>query len=235
MNFGLFQAACLKKGEDHAVSSSQIVALTLINQAHATRDLKALLGADSCLSKWHDETSIKPMTVISLSQFKTIVRLKAKAGNAVAIEILDACADLGMTAFFNAAHGSDTPKEAAKEVADSRIELFANPWERLVSKDSLKLIHKFYGQRCGERFWWKYVYHWLTPVERCQLDQVNPILPSKQRKTRIHQWIVKEQGIRDRLQEKVRELLVLLGSATSKQDFETRYNRLMGIDQVEMF
>ena len=54
VNFGLFQAACLKTGEAHAVSSSQMVALTLISRSHATRDLKTLLGADSCLSNRHN-------------------------------------------------------------------------------------------------------------------------------------------------------------------------------------
>lgn len=130
-----------------------------------------------------------------------------------------------------------TPEQALKAIDRlSAVADLATPWEKMWSTPVLDLVRRFYGNFCAKTFWWKYIYNFLTPEERCKLDRLNPIDPkTKQRKTRIHQWIESEQEIKARLTEKVNEVQVLMRTSTSKQDFQTRYARILGSDQVEIF
>lgn len=123
--------------------------------------------------------------------------------------------------------------EAKKEI--DRILAQPDPWKRLVSPEMLDLIHEFYGQFCGESFWWRHIYCWMTVPERCKLDKLNPINPLKmQRETRIHQWIEGEQETKQRLRTRVIQVLAVLESATSKEDFEIRLSRIGGKNQLEL-
>jgi hypothetical protein len=118
----------------------------------------------------------------------------------------------------------------------SQVADLASPWEKMWSKPVLDLVRKFYGNFCDKTFWWKYIYDFLTPEERCKLNQLNPVdKGTSQRKTRIHQWIEGEGEIKVRLTEKVNEVQVLLRTSSSRSDFETRYQKLLNAFQGELF
>lgn len=130
-----------------------------------------------------------------------------------------------------------TPKQAIEAIDRlSAVANLASPWEKMWSTPVLDLVRKFFGNYCDKTFWWKYIYNFLTPEERCKLDRLNPVnAVTNQRATRIHQWIEGEQEIKARLTEKVNEVQVLMRTSTSKQDFQARYARILGCDQSEIF
>jgi prophage antirepressor-like protein len=130
-----------------------------------------------------------------------------------------------------------TPQQAIAAIDKlSQVADLASPWEKMWSRPVLDLVRKFYGNFCDKTFWWKYIYDFLTPEERCKLDRINPVnTATKQRKTRIHQWIETEGEIKDRLTEKVNEVQVLLRTSSTRSDFEARYQKLLGGFQGEFF
>jgi prophage antirepressor-like protein len=128
-----------------------------------------------------------------------------------------------------------TPAQAI--AATNRLSAIADaatPWEKMWSREVVDRIQEYFGCQCDKTFWWKYIYNFLTIEERCKLDRLNPVSPkTKQRETRIHQWIEEEGEIKERLSKKVNEVQVLLRTSKSRNDFVDRYCRLMGLNQGE--
>lgn len=217
-----------------AVSVSQVATLFSVDSRQASRTLKPLLGDGFQFDKLVSELHPKAVNILSLTQFETVMIELAIKGNSQAIALLRALAGMALSELFKDAF--DRASDAAtRQVYLNAIADLANPWERLVDRKSMSLIHTFYGNHCSESFWWKYIYHFLSDAERSKLDSLNPVDPeTKQRKTRIHQWIRTEEGIRERLTLKVLQVVTLLGSATSRQDFETRSARLQSNNQHEI-
>jgi hypothetical protein len=170
---------------------------------------------------------------------RDVMRLGIKSRSPQAEEFQEWLLDLAEAVFDDGAYIDPdiTPKQALKAIDRlSAVADLATPWEKMWSAPVLDLVRKFYGNFCAKTFWWRYIYNFLTPEERCKLDRLNPINSvTKQRATRIHQWIEGEQEIKARLTEKVNEVQVLMRTSTSKQDFQIRYARILGSNQVEIF
>ncbi len=115
------------------------------------------------------------------------------------------------------------------------------PWEKLYERDMCLKIQKWYGFNCTKFYWW-YCYSWLTPEEKCKLEEVNPVLTlvsknGKQRtsrKRKIHQHLDKET--RTRLIKLVQDLYSCIRFSRSRIDFERSWNAEYGApEQLEIF
>jgi prophage antirepressor-like protein len=170
---------------------------------------------------------------------KDVMRIAIASNSPSALAFHEWLIDVAESVFDTGAYISPdiSPVQALQAIDKlSQVADLASPWEKMWSKPVLDLVRKFYGNFCDKTFWWKYIYDFLTPEERCKLDRLNPVdKATKQRKTRIHQWIEGEGEIKVRLTEKVNEVQVLLRTSTSRSDFETRYQKLLNAFQGELF
>jgi hypothetical protein len=149
--------------------------------------------------------------------------------------ILKATNKIGTASYLQGETGY-LPEIYQASSVDSRHEINrlikdADPWKALFSSRTCELIRKWYFPR---DFFWKFAYSWMTPEEIDFLDKYNPVLPDIwQRENRIFQHL--SQETRDRIAPEIAALCGIVNSSTSRQDFETRYNRSKGIDQGEIF
>jgi hypothetical protein len=105
-----------------------------------------------------------------------------------------------------------------------------NPWKLLYSREVCDRVRSWYFPR---DFFWKFAYSWMTPQEVEFLNEHNPVIEGIwQRRDRIFQFLSDET--RDRLAPEIAALCLLIETSTSRQDFETRYNRKHGADQKEL-
>jgi len=102
-------------------------------------------------------------------------------------------------------------------------------WKWLYSENICNTIYKW---EISKEFFWKHNCSWLTHEEALFLDDHNPAL-----------WCIwtsldivingLSDETRDRLAPEIAALCLLIETSTSRQDFETRYNRKNGLDQQE--
>jgi hypothetical protein len=106
-----------------------------------------------------------------------------------------------------------------------------NPWKRLYSAETCGKIRSWYFPR---DFFWRFAYGWMTQDEIDFLNEHNPVIEGIwQRRDRIFQMI--SQDTRDRLAPEIAALCTLVESSTCRTDFETRWRRIHGMDQQELF
>ena len=104
------------------------------------------------------------------------------------------------------------------------------PWEEIYSPEFLDWVRSNYNPR---EFFWTCIYRNLTPEEQSNHDRVSPIkLKDCQLEIQIPQHLTQETL--DRLSTLVIAVHTLGILATSKQDFETRYCRRFGLNQLEL-
>jgi hypothetical protein len=163
-----------------------------------------------------------------------VIKYYAKQGRDRAWESLECFAAIGIDSYIQGVTGW-LPKEKQSS-QDSRNEINrlikdADPWKQLYSAATCDKVRRWYFPR---DFFWKFAYDWMTTEEIQFLNNYNPVdAANQQRSNRIHQHLSKET--RERLTPEIAGLRVLIESATSRQDFETRYNRAKGYDQKEAF
>lgn len=152
--------------------------------------------------------------------------------NKVARSIVDALGSATLDRIIDDRFDRDLLKRGELQASvNSRILEIPRPWEAVYSKEFLAWVRANYYPR---DFFWTYIYSFLTPQERADLERVNPVLvKTYQRKWRIHQYL--NQETLDRLEPQVQIVYSLGIRSTSAQDFETRYNRHFGYHQLEMF
>lgn len=83
------------------------------------------------------------------------------------------------------------------------------------------------------KFYWRFVYYWLTPDERLQLDKINPVLPNGRRKHKIHNCLLPET--KERLKPYQLKLAGKMESCNSMAELERMFNRVKGFDQPNLF
>jgi hypothetical protein len=134
----------------------------------------------------------------------------------------------GETGFLAAANQQAT-RDARYEI--TRLVREPNPWKRLYSAETCGKIRSWYFPR---DFFWKFAYGWMTQDEIDFLNEHNPVIEGIwQRRDRIFQMI--SQDTRDRLAPEIAALCTLVESSTCRTDFETRWRRIHGMDQQELF
>lgn len=140
---------------------------------------------------------------------------------------------IGLNSFIQGETGY-LPAEFQSATKDNRYEIARlvkepNPWKRLYSANTCDRIRKWYFPK---DFFWKFAYAWMTHEEVAFLDEHNPVIPGIwQRQERIFQHL--SEATRDRLAPEIAALCTLIESSTSRQDFETRWARVHGLDQQE--
>lgn len=140
---------------------------------------------------------------------------------------------IGLNSFIQGETGY-LPEQYQEATRDPRYEIKrlvrdANPWRRLYSKEVCGKARSWYFPR---DFFWKFAYSWMTAEEIAFLNEHNPVIEGIwQRQERIFQFLSDET--RDRLEPEIQSLCLLVETSTSRQDFETRYKRSIGLNQRE--
>ena len=154
-------------------------------------------------------------------------------GKDEAKESLKSFIAIGLDSFIQGATGY-LPEQYQSATKDPRYEIHRlvkepNPWKLLYSKEVCDRVRCWYFPR---DFFWKFAYGWMTTEEIEFLNEHNPVMEGIwQRRDRIFQFLSDET--RDRLAPEIAALCLLIETSTSRQDFETRYNRKNGLDQQE--
>lgn len=177
----------------------------------------------------------KAVTPIRGKIAQSIIRYYDKQGYEVAEQSYEAFAEIGFDSYVQGIVGylpsqyTESTLEARYQI--SRLVKEPNPWKRLYSAAMCEKIRSWYFPK---KFFWKFAYAWMTDDERDFLDKHNPVIPGIwQRQARIFQHL--SQETRDRLAPEIAALCTLVESSTCRQDFETRWNRIHGADQLEAF
>jgi replicative superfamily II helicase len=147
---------------------------------------------------------------------------------------LKASSNIGIESFIQGQTGY-LPEKYSESTLEPRHRIQrlvkdANPWEQLYSAAVCDKVRRWYFPR---DFFWRFAYSWMTQEERDFLNQFNPIEDStSQRKNRIHQMLSEET--RDRLEPEIDKICLLIETSTSRSDFEVRYGRVDGLNQLEI-
>ncbi len=130
-----------------------------------------------------------------------------------------------------------TPQTADAAIAQSQLKEHysrtldgPDPWERLFEQKACQQMYAL----GGPNFFWDFCYHWLTPVERCEIELKNPVVNGR-RHDRIHQFF--SQETKKRLQPYLAQLLAIVFTAKGDREvFLAGYrNYFMGIDEPDLF
>lgn len=103
----------------YAIAVSQIAEKFSFSQSHATRQVKALLGKSSDLTKVSSDIAQRPVNVVTIAQFKSVVLALSKQGDPVAGAFVEALIEEGIERRFDTAAGVKVEEaEYNKRVAD---------------------------------------------------------------------------------------------------------------------
>ena len=156
--FGEFtiEGLMLPNGE-FAISVSQVAQLILVNQTHATRDIKALLGKDSNLSKTSSEISKRPVNYLTLDQFLIVLKAAAMKGVPEATNLIILLAGLSLNQLWCDAFGIRFEKEERQNWIKQRM-IHQNkyhdrftPWTKLDLAEAGITDKKLTGIEYGKR------------------------------------------------------------------------------------
>lgn len=192
----------------------------------ASKPLEPFLGKDLNLGGFPKKKG-GSSRAIKADVTTSIIAHYAFKGSKVAQNSLRAFTSIGITSYIQGRTGwlpeaYQASPEARQTV--SRILEELRPWEAVYSDEFLSWVRSNYNSRY---FFWKYIYNSLTPQEREGLKQVNP--------GKVHTLQYLNQETLDRLEPQVQIVYALANTSTSAQDFETRYCRHFGYNQLEMF
>jgi hypothetical protein len=198
------------------------------DQQNPVKGLEGLAGKEVWLTNKigkKNNATIKPIrSAIAIK----IIRYYDRKGKPKAQATMDALAEIGIENYIQVKTGYTPSQYAAAPTSHeilNRILDAPRPWVRLYSPEFCKVVYKWYNYH----FYWLYVYDILTAEEKCKHDRLNPVINGK-RDVRIHQYL--DQETKDRLEPYINRLTTLVETSTSRQDFETRYNRLNGLNQL---
>lgn len=133
--------------------------------------------------------------------------------------------------------GDFTPKTADAAIAQSqlkqrydRILNQPDPWKKMYEPEFCTQVYAWYGPQ----FYWTFCYCFLTPTERCKIDELNPPINGV-RKHKIHQYLPAE--IKQKLTPYVDKLVAIIDTADGdKATFIKGYRKhFNGTAQLELF
>ncbi len=172
----------------------------------------------------------------SLKDVRIIWRYFDKQGNDEALKLVDALAEDSLKSRFEQVWGERRTLEE-RRADDCRILSNPSPWTRVFEtefEENLARISNLHKKdiRNG-KYYWEFIYGWMTPTERVKLDEVNPVLENGRRKNKIHQMLSLET--KERLSPHVNSILILMKSANSVAELRRLVSRQYGIDQPNLF
>ena len=129
-------------------------------------------------------------------------------------DLLEKMATVGAQLFIDSLAGVDpTQRQLPCRILDQ-----PTPWEQLYEVEFCDRVFKWFGAQ----FYWEFAYCFLTAIEICRLNELNP--PNKgDRKYRIHQYL--EPDTRKRLEPHVLQLIAICNASEDKQQFLSGYQR----------
>ena len=212
----------------YVLSQTQVASIVGRNEQYIrkflqSKWLKDLLGESfkTVKSKISTEGKGNKISVVSPEIAFAFWQKESESGNVLARRLVFAC---GVETIERRADKVFNNKRTEQEYNDqlaSRILSAADPYQVLFEKELCEKGFKWYGSN----FYWTYFYFWMTPEERCELEQSNPLINGV-RKYKIHQWI--EGETKERLKVKARELAILILRSNCKQSFETTFAEWYG-------
>lgn len=117
---------------------------------------------------------------ISVKDARIIWRYFDTKGNAQAQKLIDALSEDSLTSRFDQVWGERRTVEQ-RRIDDCRILDTPRPWTKLFEtefEENLARISKLHKKHIQNgKYYWEFVYNWMTPEEKAKLDIVNPILP----------------------------------------------------------
>ena len=156
VDFGFTQVQGLMLPDgSYAIAVSQIAEHFQFSPSHATRQVKALLGKGSNLSTASSDLAKRPVNIISLSQFKSVVLALSKQGHPIAGAFVDALVEEGIERRFDTAAGVKVEESEYNARLKQRFERVAarREWTDIIRDRSIALT----GRPAPER-----VYSGLT-------------------------------------------------------------------------
>jgi hypothetical protein len=129
-------------------------------------------------------------------------------------DLFEKMATVGAQLFIDSLAGvNPTQKRLPCRILDQ-----PTPWEQLYEAEFCDRVFKWFGAQ----FYWEFAYCFLTPIEVCRLNELNP--PNKgDRKHRIHQYL--EPDTRKRLEPHVLQLIAICNASEDKEQFLNGYRR----------
>jgi hypothetical protein len=112
-----------------------------------------------------------------------------------------------------------------------------SPWTQAFDSEMEAHISRVTGFHKNDirngKFYWEFVYGWMTPEEKAHLNEINPVLPNGRRKVKIHQCLAPETKIR--LGPLQLKLLSKLESCNSVSELRRMRDRAKGVNQPSLF
>jgi hypothetical protein len=172
----------------------------------------------------------------SLKDVRIIWRYFDKQGNASASLLVDALAEDSLKSRFEQVWGEERTL-LERRTDDCRILSTPSPWTRVFEtefEDNLARISKLHKKHIQNgKYYWEFIYSWMTPEEKAQLDIVNPALTNGRRRYKIHQML--SEKTKQRLTPHVTSILILMKSANSVPELRRLVQRQYGVDQPNLF
>ncbi|WP_341532002.1 P63C domain-containing protein (plasmid) [Nostoc sp. UHCC 0302] len=201
--------------------------------------LQSLVEGDLYLTK---KTAVKggETTPIKAQVCWGVLRYYERKGRVEAVRALDAIGAIGINSFIQAKTGwlpeqyQSSPKQRQQI---SRILSTPQPWTLMFESEfeenlaRLSKLHKKHIQ--NGKYYWEFIYNWMTPEEKAKLDIVNPVLANGRRKHKIHQMLSSQT--KQRLSPHVTSVLILMKSANSVAELRRLVQRQYGVDQPNLF
>jgi hypothetical protein len=106
---------------EYAVAVPQICSIFSLSKVHASRDIKAILGAGSQLSTARTTLNPKAVNCVTLLEFERVVRALDKKGNKQAEALADSLVGLALTQLFSDAFGIEFDKHDRQEYLTARL------------------------------------------------------------------------------------------------------------------
>ena len=121
------------------------------------------------------------------------------------------------------------PSSRILEIPEPGSPVFERWFEAQVAR--ITRLHK--NDIRNGKFYWEFVYSWLTEEERLDLNQINPVLASGRRKHKIHDCLSPETKLR--LIPLQYKLMGKLESSNTVQELRRMIERAEGTDQLNLF
>lgn len=120
LGFAIIDGLMLPNG-DFAVGQPQVCEIFSILAKNASRELKAILGEDTSFLKTKSDLNSKAVNILTLDQFKQVIKVLALRGHKVALAFLDAIIDEGLDRRFNRAFDIKVTEDEYNEKIKFRV------------------------------------------------------------------------------------------------------------------
>jgi hypothetical protein len=194
------------------------------------------LNHDTLPTKYAVNSAGTRADTIPLTNVRIIWRYFDKQGNLEAQKLIDALSEDSLISRFEQVWGESRTVEQ-RRTDDCRILSTPSPWTRVFEtefEDNLARISKLHKKHIQNgKYYWEFIYSWMTPEEKAQLDIVNPALTNGRRRYKIHQMLSDET--KQRLTPHVTSILILMKSANSVPELRRLVQRQYGVDQPNLF